>query len=496
MYNFLLNNIMNKKEGYNRKTLMLYDKKEEEEVSKNLTDIIEKVNHKRIELLDPPKEDREGVMAAIKQFIKSRRRKVYGGWALNELIKSKSPGDVFYTEGDIPDIEFYSYDPLKDLLDLCDILHENKFKFIMGRQAQHEESYTVFFDFEKRCDIGYVPKIVYDRIPTIHYNGLDLVNPNFLIIDVLRTLSDPITSYFRLAKVFSRFRIMQKLYPIPYANQPALFPEKVHKEVYDCVSEVYKFLLNRKSIILFGNVAYQTLMNEGKFPSIDKIPYFEFISTSYKEDSLELINSLKKKFEHKITFVEYYPLYQFYGYNVTISYNSITVAQIYQHYNMCTPYQDIKINDKQSIRIGSFIVILKFLYFLKFKSIIDSNKELELIRYHMIVSLIDTRNQYLKKYNKSIVDDTIFKEFQVECKGVTVDQPRLFREAVERKKKAGKPYVFLYEPASGRKPDVSKWRFLNTSGNIVHNEKNKRLNPDTNNVPTHSKNPAIEEEEE
>lgn len=483
---FLLNVIMSNK----KKTLVLYDKKEEEDLSKNINSIIDKVNLKRIELLEPPRKERESVMETIKQFIRDRKRKVFGGWALNKLIEERDPKDVFYTEGDLPDIEFYSYEPLRDLIDLCDVLHKKKYKNIMGRQAQHEESYTVFFDFEKRCDIGYVPKVVYDRIPVVVVDGLNIVTPNFSIIDVIRTLSDPITSYFRLTKVFSRLRKIQKYYPIPYANQPTLFPEKVYSELSKPISSIYNFLLNKKSVVLFGNFAYQTLMNDGKVPPIDKIPYFEFISTDYKKDCMELIDKLKNEFGNdKVTFVEYYPLYQFYGYNVIISYEGKMIAHAYAHYNMCTPYQDIKINTKDFIRIGSFIVILKFLYFIRFKAIIDNNKEEELILYYMIVSLIDRRNEYLKKNNKSILDDTIFKEFQVECAGVTVDLPRLFRESIAKKKKLGKPYVFAYEPGSERKPDISRWKFANTSGNIVNKDKNKRL------TSTSSINNELEEEE-
>lgn len=476
---------MNKK-----KTLMLYDKKEEEELSKNINTIIDKVNLRRIELLEPPKGERDAVMNTIKQFIKDRKRKVFGGWALNKLIEIKDPKDVFYGEGDVPDIEFYSYEPLKDLIDLCNILYEKKYKNILGRQAQHDESYTVFFDYEKRCDIGYVPKIVYDRIPVIVVDGMNLVAPNFSIIDVIRTLSDPITSYFRLTKVFSRLRKLQKHYPIPYANKPAIFPEKVYSELYNPTSFVYNFLLNRKSVVIFGNFAYQTLMNEGKVPSVNNIPYFEFISTDYKKDCLELIDGLKKEFgDTKITFVEYYPLYQFYGHNVIIMYDGKMISHVYTHYNMCTPYQDIKIN-KDIIRIGSFIVILKFLYFIKFKAIVDYNKEEELILYYMIVSLIDKRNEYLKKNNKSILDDTLFREFQVDCAGLTIDLPRLFRESIAKKKKLGKPYVFSYEPGSGKKPDVSRWKFVNTSGNIIKSDKNKKLNKNDSN------NNEFDEEEE
>ncbi len=44
----------------------------------------------------------------VMEYIKKHKRKIYGGFAQNQLVKRANPKDAFYKENERPDIDFYS----------------------------------------------------------------------------------------------------------------------------------------------------------------------------------------------------------------------------------------------------------------------------------------------------------------------------------------------------------------------------------------------------
>ena len=83
----------------------------------------------------------------IKLYIKEKKRKVYGGFGLNMLLVDKNPKYALYDDSDVPDIDFYSPEPLVDLVILCDKIFEAGFKPVIGQEAMHKETYSIFVLF-------------------------------------------------------------------------------------------------------------------------------------------------------------------------------------------------------------------------------------------------------------------------------------------------------------------------------------------------------------
>jgi hypothetical protein len=114
---------------------------------------------------------------------------------------------------------------------------------------------------------------------------------------------------------------------------------------------------------------------------------------------------------------------------------------------------------------------------LKFRTLDDKeNKEIYMT---MISDLIKMRTYYLKKNNKTIMDKGLFGDFVVDCIGKTISSKKEANMRIQKRLKANKPAVWRYKPEDEIKDPVeesSKWRFKNSSGNIIHNEKNYRLN--------------------
>jgi hypothetical protein len=494
-------------------SIQLYDEKSKEDIEKGISNIVNESVKKRLELLEPTLAERLNVMKNIKEYIREKRRKIYGGWALNTLIKQKNPKDAFYTELSTPDIEFYSPFPLEDLHNICNILYKKEFKVVNGREAQHKETYTVFCNYEKYCDISYVPQNVYARIPSTIIDKLEIVEPSWLIIDVYRAYTDPLTSYWRLDKTLARAYLLQKYYPLQEVKPVNIINKIVgssrvedHPKGHEALEYIYDWLINKDSCVIIGDYAYQYLTEENL--DIKKISNFEFISTNFRNDCYELATKIREKFKQHITTKEFYGFFQFTGHVFCIYYDDKLIAKIYHHNKKCTPYQivNIPVNSDKKIKAYSFenklvkkkrrsaeivsdveekkynklklgtyaLVLLYFFINVQYNRVNKEKEEAQKYRY-MIYNLVKCRNTYLKKYNKSILDDSPFREFTVACTGETLDPPREFRLDIERKKREGKPYLYSYDPSSQHNMDPSNFRFNNTSGNLVRKSKNLKI---------------------
>ena len=156
----------------------------------------------------------------ILDFIKQNKRKIYGGYAVNKLIIDKNQKDSIYQEYQYPDIDFYSPTPIEDLINICNTLYDKGYKRVNAKEAAHKDTYSIFVNFHLYCDITYVPKNIYNRIPYKELNNYYYTHPHFMTIDYLRMLADPLGSSWRIEKSIKRFALLQKYYPLPIINKP------------------------------------------------------------------------------------------------------------------------------------------------------------------------------------------------------------------------------------------------------------------------------------
>ena len=84
----------------------------------------------------------------------------------------------------------------------------------------------------------------------------------------------------------------------------------------------------------------------------------------------------------------------------------------------------------------------------------------------LITRLLITREKYLDKHNKTILDRSPYQEFTLQCLGTTIDPLRMSRLESRKKKEAGKIIKFRYDPkgSPGKAPD---FKFTNSSGNEI-----------------------------
>lgn len=502
----------------------LYNDNDSKILEENIENIIKQAEDVGSKIVKPTALELWDIIFTVRDFVKEKRRKIYGGFALNKLIENVDARDKFYADDDIKswDIDFYSPDPINDAREIANRLKEKGYRHIQAREAQHEETYKVFAETNDCADISYVPRNIYNKMPYTEVNGLYLTGPQFMMIDYFRVMTDPLSSFFRLEKTFTRLCLMMKHFPLPNATSSidVIPPER---DLDIAIRTVHEFLKNRTSLIVVGMYAYNHIIRESGIADTQKvlkrannknnnnnnnknnynknnynkksnidysdINYYEVITTQYKKDARELILSLQDKFlgigKTKITYRENYPFFQYLGYSVDIMYDNVIICRLYHYNSRCTPYFDVPAlyfkdgefdDDDGTIRIGSFATLMMYNLIDIMRARTNNDKNTMNLYYTMISHLTQMRNYYFKKTNKTLMDESLFQEFIVRCVGETTTPQMEKANRIEKKIKAGKKYSWSYNPYNERdtKSD-GKYVFKNSSGNFIKNVKNMKI---------------------
>lgn len=461
----------------------LYTDKDLIVFNERIPDIMEKLKNIQLDTFEPKRDEINNVTKIILKFIKEKKRKIYGGYALNMILKDKNKNDAIYSSTDLPDIDFYSPEPIKDLIELCNILHDANFKSVEGKEALHGETYKMFVNGHDYVDISYVPRNIYNRMPFLTITNLNVIHPHFMAIDYFRMFTDPMSSYWRIEKSLPRFKKLLKHYPLRKMDKKLNLIDKVLNEdvLKRMLTIIKSFLGDNKSVLLFGYSAYNYYLKHSNIKKFDKItvPYYEIISSDYVEDVKKIKKILCDNFkdcENDITMQEFYPFFQLYGYNVTIYYKSKPLIRIFESNNRCTPYIKHKDTNKKEYLYGNFdtVLMMNLIFTIHARTIKDTNR---MIMHQIMTSdLIQMRNFYLTKNKKSFMDESPFQAFTLDCIGSVVTLSEMMKKKIEKRKKEKKPYIWKYTPANGKqKPDDVNYIFSNTSGNIVNNIKNLKI---------------------
>jgi hypothetical protein len=460
--------------------------------------IMKKVETKKLLEMEPTIDEIRKVYEIIIDFIKTKKRKVYGGYALNKLLISKMPSLAIYDETDTPDIEIYSPDPLGDLIKICDELHDKGFKNVFGQEAQHKETYSIFVNFQLYCDISYIPTNIYNKARYIQLDGFNLIHPWFMTIDFFRMFTDPMVSYWRLEKHLMRYLKLQKTYPLPLISKPLDIKPYNSDNLNKTINLFEDYLSLKSSIIFTGFYVYNYYLVNSEYSKLDskykqiQMPYLEVYSTNYIQDGLdiiEFIKNLSEEIKSKVTHSEFYPFFQFYGYNTVFYYKDnnvdIPILYLYSNNKKCIPYKEVpyisfdnieikyKKESNSTINIASFDFNVLHSLIILVKVRVDNDNDWNDILYILINGLVTFRKYYFSQNKKTLYDDTIYEGFVINCKGESISPERERRLLIQVRKKLGKPGIYRYEAGVSKHP--GQYYFMNSSGNIIKNLSNIKL---------------------
>jgi hypothetical protein len=468
----------------------------------NYPALIKKIKSKKLLELEPKINEIKIVSDIIKNFIIDKKRKIYGGYALHLLLNDKNKSELIYDENDTYDIDFYSPEPIIDLKELCDKIHAAGFKPVLGQEAQHKETYSVYVNYQLYCDITYMPNNIYKKLRFMFINNLLVVHPYFLMIDYFRMFTDPLGSFWRLEKHFERYMLLQKHFPLPIIKDEIRLETYIDKNIYKIISLLFNEIVNYESIVFTGLYTYNYYLHLSEYTNTNnsynylKLTYYEVYSTNYVEDGLKLLNyikSLPQFYTNKIFYVEYNPFFQFYGNSTIFYYNyngeHIPILYLYENNKRSIPFKKFNLikfkNNNQNEIINKEINICSFDFNILHSLItlvklrIDDEDNWNDVIYKYIHNITIFRNHYLKKFNKTIYDDSLFQSFVIECMGEYILPERQRRLLIEIRRKLGKPFIFKYEPQLNR--TLGKYLFYNSSGNQINNPKYLKLTEENRN---------------
>lgn len=497
----------------------LYNQEDLENFQDNKEIIENEVKEAQSKLLEPSLEDMNKVNEIIFEYVREKGRKIYGGLAQDYSIKIANTQDGIYNDPYEPaDIDFYSPEPLQDIKNLADKIYKEGFKPIEGKDAVHKNTYSLFVNHQPQCDITYTPKNIYNRMPFKAYyddkkkeKGLNIIHPHFSMVDVFKMMNDLVNSFWRIEKGFSRMIKLLEYYPFPKKDQPIDIKE-AGGNIKNALDVILEYLKNNDRCIIVGFYAYNHFVRRSKINTVNKNiklfqpPYYDIITTNYREDSMNLINKLKEKMDEyspdSVSYQEHYPFFQFTGDTVRIYVDKELVAVVHSNNNMCLPYREKtaysfksntiknqkiteKIPREETVKIGTWSLTILHVLISLFYHRTQKNMDLVDMNYTILYHLTQARNYFFKRTGYTNIHDTLFKDFVVSCIGKPINPAKEKREKNEAKKKAGKRFGFKYDPENPPS-ELPNYTFENSSGNPIpdKNEKHKKLFKDPSNINT------------
>ena len=451
----------------------------------------------------------------ILKYIKDNERKIYGGLAINESIKRKDKNLAIYDETQtIPDYDFYSPEPIKDIVLICQLLHEKGYKNIQCREAQHANTYKLKIErYEKElADISYVWAPYYNMIPTYIVNNIHYVRPDYQIIDMYRAFTNPLFGWYKIDKYYERASLLENLYFLDseisdykknFNTLDLLYTknnttnltnisknkqnklknikyklkneeiQQEHKLVLNILNAIEKnFLKNNKNIIIVGDYAYNTLINISNIPNKKErnisVLNYEIITLNITEFNKELMKFFSQlNINKKINRIFIYPFLEFYDKSYLYTYNSIPLIRVYQT-DICYPYNTIK-----KYNIGSYHLIMQFLYAKKFRNTVLSNTNFYYKYKYMIVNLSYAREYYYYNNNKNGIEESPFQELIINCMGTDFIPP--YNEYAEKSKK-GQLFNYIPKDNYDLEKITSNYTYPNRSGNPEVTSKDININ--------------------
>ena len=157
-------------------------------------------------------------LKVVEDFLRRRGRICYGGMAINAHLPQKKK---FYDFTKVlPDYDFYSPSPNKDVKELLDEFKAQGFTTAVARLAMHRGTTKVSVDYHPVADITYMPTWLYDRLKQTEIidKGISYTDADFLRLRMYLELSRPQGEVERWDKVYKRLLLLNKAVPIDMSD--------------------------------------------------------------------------------------------------------------------------------------------------------------------------------------------------------------------------------------------------------------------------------------
>lgn len=470
--------------------MSFYANKEEETLFKSHLETLCK-NHreKELELIKPDGKSIDQMRQIILDYVKEKQRIIYGGYAMDILLKEKTDGKVFvYDELCKPDVEFYTDDLQSDVMELCILLREKGgFIGVMSEEGVHPSTWKIKACLNTAiCDVTYFPTQLYSVIPTIKSRkGYLCAHPWHMMIDTYTVYSKPLINYFRLTKTYSRAQLLLQSFPLDYpesrncrGNNKNRHSHKPQLVVVDKVSEWIKSSSN-SSLLLTGSTAHDAFMKvSGLETRMHWDTFMVVASTNYTEDVKALCKLLEDSQKSQVTIKWYAPFQDYLLEKADLIIDGKTVVRIQKEDGGCVPYVII---DKRKYTSTQYTIRYLMLERLRLKTLVHMKPDKVSNMEHrtscisaMIVNMVDAKKKYYAEHKDQTIftrENNPFQEFILECSAQSKIVTPLYASKVlmNQRKRQGKALRLRYIPSSkkGIRKPFKKVKFDQSLGQLV-----------------------------
>jgi hypothetical protein len=353
----------------------------------------------------------------VLRYIIENKYMVYGGFAINELIKKKFYNDV------ISDIDLYCKNPKKDSKNLAIFLASKGFKYIeTKRSPSNPNTFKVFVEFTNICDFTLFDNksfTMLEKIANVENtrSSMFVLPPvSWLKMLLAFELASPDTSGYRWEKLFDRFICFQKEYPTKK------FITKFKKNVLiDESMLIWQFIKDNKLPVI-GFKAL--LIHDNKFNHIDIISedasLFEILSDNPQETAYN-IKQLSKNFNIQINkhnlFKSVYSIY------VKNNDKIIFLIDIHDVSESCYSITNIK-----GTSVGTLFTIYAYSLLSLIKNFFKDNDDINFLIYKIFKKIQNPEN---KKCSDKLIS--------LNCYGNSISKRSILKKGWEEKKQAFRP---------------------------------------------------------
>ena len=366
----------------------------------------------------------------VEQFLRKRPCICYGGQAINAHLPSSHK--IYDPRFSIPDYDFFSPSPNKDIELLVKLLQNAGFQDVSMREGMHEGTIKVYVDYIPVADITAIHPQIYKTLyrRAAVFDGIHYLDATSLRMLMYLELSRPRGEVARWSKVFERLMIFNEFIPIRTCKV-------YHRDVnitHTHVNIMIQFIINNKRIFAgadlleFYDVAMQT--DNVYLDITEKRPILFYSPTSYK-DAVEIVSQFRSLHNSKRFSIQTFSIHKadMIPFFTMIKYGKQIIACIIE-YSACHSYINAE-SHFGKIKIASLDTLIT-LYF----SLGLINKRLfnigsiECMANKLIEISMKIRNNY---------GNSKLPFISVKCSGHQTSLPSLIREKVNRisrKKKA------------------------------------------------------------
>jgi hypothetical protein len=157
-------------------------------------------------------------LGIVKKYIINNDLILVGGMAIDYSMRLK--GSKLYDDDVLPDYDCYSANHNYDSYKIAELLISSGLTNITVINANHTSTMRIRVNYTVVADITYIPKNIYDVLPTLLYKDIKIISPYYQIIDQHRSLSLPYENkpyeviLHRWKKDATRYDMLYKLYPL------------------------------------------------------------------------------------------------------------------------------------------------------------------------------------------------------------------------------------------------------------------------------------------